>query len=140
MADTTPRASTRTPSGMRQLTNAVNQLSTRVEAFDAKLSRLDDLFLPRREATEIVSGLREDISESKQRLTALEEWRLAETRRAATEQTAVQTQIGATATATAHQRMEVDARTLNTLWGLLVGLVITIVGTALGYALWHLHP
>lgn len=100
-------------------------LSARIETLDGKFNNLSEAFLPRREANEAFQGVRDQLSEHKARITAVEEWRLAQSEKIADARMDAQN-------GTANDRKEIDTRTITLIWGIcmlaaniLISLVIT---------------
>lgn len=121
-----------------QITAMDAKFTAQMASMEAKFGTLSETYVPRREINESVSGIRERQSEFHSRLTAMEEWRLSETQRAAQVQLTL-TQQTTTAQITnqsqvARSRSESDSRLINSLWGLLSGGGIVL----LGYILTHL--
>ncbi len=112
------------------LSHQVDQLDTKV---DLKFDQLSDLFIPRREMTETISGMKERTADHHSRLTALEEWRCAQTKQAATEQLATQQQMTDSSAVQGTKREEYNKLVLM----LLVNALVSLVVFTLGYIATH---
>ena len=82
------------------LSGQIQTLSNHLTKFESKFNDLPDVYPPRREFNEVVTNLRDKLSDQHARLTAIEEWRLAETQRQAAVQIGIQQQISQEAQAT----------------------------------------
>ena len=75
------------------VTEMKGDLATLRNAFETFRANLSDAYMPRREAETNNRELRDRVGDLHSRLTAMEEWRLSETRQASERQQALQTQI-----------------------------------------------
>ncbi len=132
----------------QQVMDAVQEMARKVEViqtgFTAFRDALPDAYLPRREADQRFASISEHSSNFRERLGALEEWRLAETRRAAEQSTTLQNQIQSAALAAVQemakaraelardvhdQRAALDGRTI----AMYVAVLLTLLGFLLNY-------
>lgn len=117
--------------------------------FTSFRNNLPEGFMPRREAEGLFRELRDITSDLRTHMTAMEEWRLSETRKAASDQMTLQAQIqaanvtalkdNATAQVSATQqiastRAALDERTI----GILQALAFMVISLVLAFILAHL--
>jgi chromosome segregation ATPase len=131
---------------LEAITRLRDELSQKIEAVQADFLRfqasMPDAYVPRREVEQRVGDLDRRIGNQDTRLTAMEEWRLAETRRAAEMQASLQVQIQSAALQaikeSAAQRTEIerdvhetrtalDGRAITQYAGWLTAIVIALL-------------
>ncbi|MBF6588921.1 MAG: hypothetical protein IVW57_00135 [Ktedonobacterales bacterium] len=123
------------------------QIASITRAFEQFRDTMPDAYVPRRELSEIHTGLRAQAANHDTRLAMLEEYRLAETRAAAERQATLQAQINATvvaamkdniavgkeaAAAVSNDRKEQDERTITWQRQQLYALLYSAIGLVVG--------
>lgn len=102
-------------------------------SFTAFQQSMPDAYVPRREQTETLGNMRERANNHEVRLTSIEEWRLAETKRAAEAQGILSAQIGQAVMSaikeTGKTRATLDERDSQRLWAVL--MVVAMAGCSI---------